>query len=164
MVLMVHRHPRPTVLLAHWEKTGQEACAPHAPPRRLIYMGFTRAHFMPRCTRLPPSLASAGTSVETKECVLSLKSSPQRPIRAPRAPPQERGILPREGRNLTGGHSAIQAGPGLEPTLSLLAAPGTHSFLPFLHRGVGGLAEGEALPLPLLGCELGKQTRPRYRP
>lgn len=70
----------------------------------------------------------------------------QRSILAPRAPPQERRKLlkSREARDLV---QAIQAGPGLEPTLSLPAAPGTHSFLPFLHHGGGGLADGEALLL-----------------
>lgn len=47
---------RPLVLLAHQGKHTGALC-PAAPSPWLIYMGFTWAHFMPRCTRLPVQLS-----------------------------------------------------------------------------------------------------------
>lgn len=68
----------------------------------------------------------------------------QRPIRVPRASRLERGRLlkSRESRDLAGSHAAVEAGAGLGPALSPLAARNTHSFLPFPHHGAGGLPEG----------------------
>lgn len=68
----------------------------------------------------------------------------QQPIQVLRASCLERGcpLKSRESRDQVGGHPAIQAGVGLEPTLSALPAPKTHSFLPSPHCGAGGLPEG----------------------
>lgn len=102
--------------------------------------------------------ASAGASIETKEYVLSLQSSPRGPSGTESIPAGKRETA--EVQRDQGPHwkpSSSRGRGGAWAHTSPLTAPNTHSFLPFPHHGAGGLPEGRALLLLLLGCELGNR-------
>lgn len=129
------------------------------PPRRLIYMGFTRAHFMPQCTRLPAPparQASPGASMETKEYVLSLMSPAVGPEGHRENPHRKEGTPwgPERGQ---GPHWRLPSNQGqdLSPTFSTSGSQNP-LLLPFPPPS-RGLWRGPLLPL-LPSCDLEKLT------
>lgn len=134
---------------------------------QLMYMDLhgliscLHAHgFLPIC----PSRAS----IETKECVPSLKSSAVGPwgtksiLSGKRGPA---GVQRRQGPQ--GGSPAIYVGQGLEPTFSPLTALRTHFFCPFSFEGLAAEGGGSPGSPVLLLCYLAmswenRQVWPRH--
>lgn len=154
-----HQPQGPLCCLPVRGKQGSSLVPGLPPPRQLIYMGFTRAHFMPRCTRLPgppARQASPGASMETKEYVLSLMSPAVGPEGHRENPHRKEGTPwgPERGQ---GPHWRLPSNQGqdLSPTFSTSGSQNP-LLLPFPPPS-RGLWRGPLLPL-LPSCDLEKLT------